>query len=93
MKTAEEILSEHTGETGIYLTKGQIRGSDAIEAMDEYADQFTASSTKFLNGLLKRILKGEKEVIIGALRDEVISKSHIIKIFEDLRIYEEKHNF
>lgn len=39
MKTAEQILSEHTGETGIYLTKGQIRGSDALDAMEEYKNQ------------------------------------------------------
>lgn len=40
MKTAEQILSEHTGEKGIYLTHGTIRGSDAISAMEEYANQF-----------------------------------------------------
>lgn len=40
---AKEILSKHTGETGIYLTKGQIRGSDAIEAMEEYATLRTQS--------------------------------------------------
>jgi len=34
--TAEEILSKHTGETGIYLTHGMVRGSDALEAMEEY---------------------------------------------------------
>jgi len=39
MKTAEQILSEHTGETGIYLKKGMIRGSDAMEAMEEYKNQ------------------------------------------------------
>lgn len=37
MKTKEEILSKHTGETGIYLTHGMVRGSDALDAMDEYA--------------------------------------------------------
>lgn len=31
----EEILSKHTGEEGIYLTHGQIRGSDALDAMKE----------------------------------------------------------
>ena len=40
MKTKEEILSKHTGEEGIYLTHGTIRGSDALDAMEEYADQF-----------------------------------------------------
>lgn len=43
MKTAEEILSKHTGETGIYLTHGMIRGSDALEAMGEYLQQSYAS--------------------------------------------------
>lgn len=38
-KSAEEILSKHTGETGIYLTHGMIRGSDALEAMKEYKNQ------------------------------------------------------
>lgn len=33
----EEILSKHTGEEGIYLTHGMIRGSDAIDAMLEFA--------------------------------------------------------
>lgn len=37
--TKEEILGKHTGEHGIYLTKGQICGSDALDAMDEYAQQ------------------------------------------------------
>jgi len=37
MDKAEEILSKHTGEEGVYLTKGLIRGSDALEAMEEYA--------------------------------------------------------
>ena len=39
MKLAEKILSDHTGEEGIYLTKGMIRGSDALDAMEEYAKQ------------------------------------------------------
>lgn len=39
MKTAEEILSKHTGQHGIYLTKGEVRGSDALEAMEEYGKQ------------------------------------------------------
>ena len=39
MKTPEKILSEHTGEEGIYLTHGLIRGSDALDAMDEYGIQ------------------------------------------------------
>jgi len=37
MKKSEiiELLEKHTGESGIYLKKGMIRGSDAIEAMEE----------------------------------------------------------
>lgn len=50
-------------------------------------------SNVFLSGLLKRILKGQHEVINGALREEVISKSHIKKVFEDLAIKEEKIDF
>lgn len=33
---AEEILSKHTGERGVYLRKGKIRGNDALDAMQEY---------------------------------------------------------
>jgi hypothetical protein len=40
MNTAEEILSQITGENGIYLTKGMVRSSDALEAMELYASQF-----------------------------------------------------
>lgn len=51
--------------------------------------QADVSGSVFLRGLLKRILKGQHEVIDGgALRDEVISKSHIIQVFKDLAIYE-----
>lgn len=39
MKTPEEILSEQTGEVGIYLTKGMVRGSDSLDAMKEYGIQ------------------------------------------------------
>lgn len=39
METYKEILSRHTGETGIYLEKGMVRGSDAIEAHEEYLNQ------------------------------------------------------
>jgi len=46
MKTAEEILSKHTGKTGIYLTHGMIRGSDALEAMGEYLQQSQPSPTE-----------------------------------------------
>ena len=46
MKTAEEILSKHTGEEGIYLTHGTIRGGDALDAMKEYADQFKYDFSK-----------------------------------------------
>lgn len=40
LKSADETLSKHTGEEGIYLTRGMVRGSDALEAMEEYTDQF-----------------------------------------------------
>ncbi len=51
------------------------------------------ASTAFLNGLLKRILNGEREIIDGVFRNQIINKSHIVKIFEDLAIYEEKPKF
>jgi anti-sigma-K factor RskA len=49
----------------------------------------------FLEGLLKRILKGQHEIVdaTNMLRSEVIYKSHIIKVFEDLAISEEEINF
>jgi predicted nuclease with TOPRIM domain len=51
--------------------------------------------TIFLKGLLKRILKGQHEVIdaTNMLRIEVIDKSHIKQVFEDLAISEEEINF
>ena len=51
MKTAEEILSEHTGEKGIYLTHGTIRGSDALDAMKEYSQQEVAKVFSSNNSL------------------------------------------
>ena len=45
-KTREEILSKHTGESGIYLTRGMIRGSDALDAMQEYAEQLQSELTE-----------------------------------------------
>jgi len=39
IKTAEETLSEITGEEGLYITHGMVRGSEALEAMDIYATQ------------------------------------------------------
>lgn len=39
MRTPEQILSENTGEDGIYLTKGMVSGSDALDAMKEYGIQ------------------------------------------------------
>lgn len=37
--TAEAILSRITGESGIYLTHGMVRGSEALEAMEIYKNQ------------------------------------------------------
>jgi len=37
MNTKEKILGKHTDETGIYLTHGMVRGSDSLDAMEEYA--------------------------------------------------------
>lgn len=56
-------------------------------------DNQNYAQTSFLQGLLKRILKGQHEVIDTALRDEVVSKSHILQVFNDLAIYEEELKF
>ena len=53
-KTKEEILEKHTGETGIYLTKGMVRGSDALEAMDEYTTHLT-DQIKSMEGQVKEL--------------------------------------
>lgn len=39
VKTAEETLSKITGEEGLYITHGMVRGSEALEAMEAYATQ------------------------------------------------------
>lgn len=64
LKTAEEILSAHTGATGIYLTHGEVRGSDALEAMEEYSNQMN-------NHLYQKceMLKDEVRHLLGMLRD------------------------
>lgn len=45
------------------------------------------ASTKFLNGLLTRLLKGQHEVIDGAFRKEIVPVEHIKKTFGSLAIY------
>lgn len=54
-KTAVEILSKHTGKEGVYLTRGMINGSDAIDAMEEYAGQFVEQkNNSIVSGLTKK---------------------------------------
>ena len=43
----EETLSKITGEEGIYLTHGMIRGSDALEAMQEHSKQEAIAFTEW----------------------------------------------
>src|SRR3990172_11777879 len=56
---AEEVLSKHTGETGIYLTKGMVRGSDALEAMEEYANIKTAVYRNMVYRLAEEMRRSE----------------------------------
>jgi len=60
-KSAEEILSEITGETGIYLTHGMIRGRDALAAMELYANQRLKENQREDNG------SGDKEDIMSII--------------------------
>ena len=74
---------------------GQLKQAD-LDYCKELSKQEVAQHTGsngFLEGLLKRILAGEHEIINNALRDSVVSKAHILKVFEDLAIYEKKNNF
>ena len=72
---AEKILSKHTGKEGIYLTKGMVRGSDALEAMEEYKD----AELKEAMELLKRhqairFLSGNDLIILEADIDNFLNK-------------------
>jgi len=49
--------------------------------------------TPLLENILKLILDKQHEVIDGALRDEVVSVSHIKKVFDDLGIKEKPLEF
>lgn len=55
--------------------------------------QGSKAETKFLTGLLMRILKGEHEIIDNGLRRIIINKSHILEVFKELCISEEKSKF
>lgn len=50
MDLKEKILGKHTGETGIYLTHGMVRGSEALESMDELSKIVAIAFAKFING-------------------------------------------
>jgi len=66
--TSEEILSKHTGKEGIYLTKGMIRGSDALEAMEEYKDAELKEAKEMIDNCIN-IAKGCHDYG-GGYRDE-----------------------
>lgn len=51
MRTAEEILSKHTGAEGIYLEKGQHYGKDVLDAMREYAEERASELMQGVNQL------------------------------------------
>ena len=65
MKTAEEILSKHTGQNGIYLTRGTINGSEALDAMEEYSNQM---NNHFYQQ--NEMLKDEIRHLLGLLKDD-----------------------
>jgi hypothetical protein len=50
IKTAEEILSKHTGLKVIYITHGTLSGYEAIDAMEEYANQFNSTEREAEHG-------------------------------------------
>ena len=77
MKTAEEILSKHTGETGIYLTHGMIRGSDALEAMGEYLQQSYASQP--MSAEQVEDFNPEKQANIISIANDMFSTSPTVK--------------
>lgn len=82
-------LSEVLGEVG-KLSQTEL---DYCKELSKQEVGQHCGSNLFLEGLLARILKGEHEIIDGSLRDVVISKDHIIKLFDDLAIYEKKVEF
>jgi len=89
-KTKEEILSEVTGQEGIYLTKGLIQGSDALEAMETYA-QHQLSEAKGDVELYK--LRNENLIenyqILQSQLEE--AKGEIERLKEDNEQYAEEH--
>jgi len=87
-KTKEEILEKHTGETGIYLTKGMVRGSDALEAMDEYTTHLT-DQIKSMEGQVKE-LRDENE-IQGNYNDMLIKELESLQK-ENERLYDALSN-
>ena len=55
------------------------------EAAELYAQSMISESAK---KLLDDILKGQHEVIVMALRDEVVSKHHLKQVFERIGVHE-----
>ena len=74
-KTAEEILSKHTGEEGIYLTKGMIRGDDALEAMQEYTSQQTEAMAKEIERLKSELREIADTAMVGGVVHEMAIKA------------------
>lgn len=55
------------------------------EAAELYAQSMISESAQ---KLLDDILKGQHEVIVMALRDEVVSKHHLKRVFERIGVHE-----
>lgn len=85
MRTAEEILSKHTGTEGIYLEKGQHYGKDVLDAMHEYAEERASELMQGVNQLQKDLSKNFlSSVSLSAYNSMVGRKDLLEKYVEHL---------
>ena len=84
--TKEQILSKHTGKEGIYLTKGEVRGEDALDAMEEYASSLTEPLEKEIGELCSKVAmlsddnKAKNEIVNTLCKDISEKDKEIAKL-------------
>lgn len=98
--TEIDILSKHTGEVGIYLTKGMVKGSDALEAMSDFASQEVSRALEGQRKLYAisdnkvAILNGEIQTLRKALTEinNTVTIGTVWKIAEQALSSSTSHN-
>ena len=87
MDLKEKILGKHTGETGIYLTHGMVRGSEALEAMDELSKIVAIAFAKWVP---ENAYIAEDEYFYELLMNGTrISEQDLFELFTQSKEYKE----